>query len=171
MAPGTSSRVLPARGQWQSWLGIPNQFGSPRCLFQVGILDEYNDNLSLFIILKYLLYSQGVFCRTLAWGDPVLEKSWSPCGGHWPLALSCCCRVPTWGHKRKGSCPFRATGSQAKELFFTAPNTPPAVPLRALAPAPQPRGFGKAPGYSAAQVWAGAEARAPLLWPRVKPRL
>lgn len=103
VALGNSGQVLPARGQWQNWLGIPYQSGSPHSLFQVHILNEYNGNLLLFIILKYLLHSQTAFCRMLAQGSPVLEKSWSPCGGHWPLTLSCCCGVPTWGHKRRGS--------------------------------------------------------------------
>lgn len=83
-APGTSGRVLPARGQWQSCLGIPNRSGSPCSLFQVRILDEQNSDLLLSVILKYLPRSQGIFCRMLAQGNRCPGEILEPV--RWPLA-------------------------------------------------------------------------------------
>jgi len=113
--------------------------------------------------------SQGTISRMLAQGDPVLEKSWSLCRGHRPLALGCCCRVLAWGHKRRGSCLFRTTRSQAKELFFHRTQRPSSC-------APQ----GSGPSTLAEGLWESTrtsgstgpdEVRAPLLWSRGKPRL
>lgn len=83
VALGNSGRVLPAQGQWQSWLGIPYQSGSPHSLFQVHILDEYNGNLAFYYpeisapLSDRLLQDAGT-------GQPcpgeILEPMW------WPLA-------------------------------------------------------------------------------------
>jgi len=69
--------------------------------------------------------------------------------GLWPWAAA----AESWRGDTRGEAPVSSGPPDPKprSCFSTAPNAPPAVPPRALAPAPWLRGSGKAPGHLAAQ--------------------
>lgn len=99
-----------------------------------------------------------------------------PCPGEilepvrWPLTsgFELLLQSPTVGTQKEMLLSLQGHWLPSQAVVFHSTKHPSSCATQGSGPSTPAEGFGKALGHPAAQDWAGAEGRAPLLWSRVK---